>query len=494
MMQINRCTTPTPPPASTDRSIDVAVIGSGMAGLAAAMEAANSGAKHVVIFEKMSAAGGNSIMNVGQIACVGSTQQKMAGIQDSDELFRKDMLASGLDLNHPQLVSRLIRESKNTVDWTISELGVCYRDRLTQLGGHSVPRTLTTENASGSDIINPMLERGEAHPNIELILNTKLDSFILDENRRHVMGVRMRPSDEEENDKIQNISCSMGVVLAAGGFGADIEFRSIQNPSLNGNVKSTNQPGATADILKEAFKIGAMSVQLSRIQLGPWSSPDELGLGVAPFFCIGAGFPYGVIIDPETSERFVNELRNRYEQSMAIIKLGHPVICITDAEGAKHSLEKDQSKLKPAIVAHRTISDIAGAYGMDPKRLEETVDNYNKGVGRRVDSYGKPLRDDLRPIATPPFYTVRLWPKVHYCMGGLHINDQAQVMHVDGNPIEGLYAAGEITGGVHGADRLGSCGTLDDLTFGRIAGRSAVTFGLKDGWISRNFPGKRLPS
>ena len=468
------------PAPTDDRTIDVAIIGSGFAGLAAAIEAANSGAERVVIIEKMPAAGGNSVMNAGQIAAVGSSRQEAAGIHDSVELFMKDMLAAGLELNHPQLLETMIRDSNDTVEWTVSELGVNYRDRLTQLGGHSVPRTLSTINASGRDIINPMLDRVQAHPNIELVLNTRMDSFIMDENNQHVMGVRVKPTDEEEGDRVKNIFCNMGVVLAAGGFSADIKFRSIQNPSFDENVMSTNQAGATAEVIKEALKIGAMSVQLSRIQLGPWTSPDESGFGVAPFFCIGAGFPYGIIVDPETSKRFVNELGNRYERSMGIIKLGHPVLCITDAEGAQHSLKKDLSKLRPVVMEFKTVNDMAGAYGMDPITLKATIDNYNDGVERGQDSFGKPLRDDLGPISTPPFYTVRLWPKVHHCMGGLHINDQAQVMHVDGHPIEGLFAAGEIAGGVHGADRLGSCATLDCLTFGRIAGRSAASLGKSD--------------
>jgi flavocytochrome c len=296
MMSFKASITAEPP---KDRSIDVAVIGSGFAGLAAAIEAANAGAKRVVIFEKMTAPGGNSVMNAGQIASVGSLRQELTGIQDSVQLFMNDMLAAGLDLNHPRLAEAMIRESNDTVGWTVSELEVSYRERLTQLGGHSVPRTFSTENASGSDIINPMLLRVETHPNIELVLNTRMDSFIMDENSEHVKGIRVKPTDEEERDTIKNIYCNMGVILAAGGFSADVEFRSIQNPSFHEGIMSTNQPGATAEVLKEALKIGAMSVHLSRIQLGPWTSPDEAGFGVAPFFCMGAGFPYGVYHVPD---------------------------------------------------------------------------------------------------------------------------------------------------------------------------------------------------
>jgi succinate dehydrogenase/fumarate reductase flavoprotein subunit len=113
---------------------------------------------------------------------------------------------------------------------------------------------------------------------------------------------------------------------------------------------------------------------------------------------------------------------------------------------------------------------------MDPETLTSTIIQYNIGIGEGYDDFGKPLRDDLKPIVTAPFYAVRLWPKVHHTMGGLHIDTNANVnvnvMHIDNYPIEDLYAAGEVTGGVHGGDRLGSCATLDCLSFGRIAGHN----------------------
>ena len=307
-------------------------------------------------------------------------------------------------------------------------------------------------------------------PNVELNLNTAFSTFIMSEDGKEVEGIKVIQDNKE-----QEILCRRGVVLAAGGFSADVKFRSIQNPSFGEDVMSTNQPGATAEVLKETLKIGATPVQLSRIQLGPWTSPDEEGFGKAPFFCLGAGFPYGIIVDPSTSKRFVNELGNRYERSMAILKtVGHPVVCFTDADGAQHSLEKDLSKCEPAVMGYETIADLAKAYGMDPVLLQETIDDYNKGVEEGKDSFGKPLRDDLGPIVKPPFYATRLWPKVHHCMGGVHIDEEARVMHIDGHPIGGLFAAGEVAGGVHGGDRLGSCATLDCLSFGRIAGHSAA--------------------
>jgi len=217
-----------------------------------------------------------------------------------------------------------------------------------------------------------------------------------------------------------------------------------------------------------------MSVQLSRIQLGPWTSPDETGFGKAPFFCLGAGFPYGIIVNPATSKRFVNELGNRYERSMAILKkVGHPVVCITDSDGAQHSL-KPLNDLEPTVKSFDTINELAKEYGMDKGILQEAIVKYNEGVETKCGEFGKPFRDDLTGIINPPYYATRLWPKVHHTMGGLHINENAEVISIDAYPIGGLYAAGEVAGGVHGGDRLGSCATLDCIAFGRIAGRTAA--------------------
>jgi len=456
--------------APTVRSVDVAIVGSGFAGLAAAIEAANTCHGRVVVIEKMPTPGGNSVMNAGQVAVVGNKRQLAAGIEDNVQLMTHDMLKAGVDLNHPNLLHKLISTSNELVEWTEKEIGIQYRDRVTQLGGHSMPRTLSTLNASGRDIIDPMLKKIKTMPNVELLLDSSFRDLVMSNDGKGIEGITVVQDDGEID-----FLCSRGVVLATGGFSTDVKFRAIQNPAFGENIMTTNQPGATAEVLKAALKIGAMSVQLSRIQLGPWTSPDEEGFGKAPFFCLGAGFPYGIIVDPHTCKSFVNELPDRYTRSMAILKdVGHPVICLTDAVGAQHSLEKCLTKCEPAVKSYSTIADLAEAYGMKPTTLQITVDEYNAGVQQGKDTFGKTLRGDLLPMTKPPFYATRLWPKVHHTCGGVHIDEEARVMHIDGHPIGGLFGAGEFTGGVHGGDRLGSCATLDCLSFGRIAGRNAA--------------------
>jgi aspartate oxidase len=229
-------------------------------------------------------------MNAGQIAAVGSPNQEKAEIKDSVELMKQDMLDAGVNLNHPNLLEKMISQSWDTVKWTMTEFGIQYRDRLTQMGGHSVPRTLSTMNHCGRDIIDPMLAKVQAMPNVDLELNTKFVRFILEKNdesgQDEVTGIKV-----SRDGLTHDVICDKGVILASGGFSADIQFRKIQVPTFGESVMSTNQPGATAEVVKESLKISALPVQLSHIQLGPWTSPDETGFGLAPFFCIGAGFP-----------------------------------------------------------------------------------------------------------------------------------------------------------------------------------------------------------
>lgn len=465
-----------PLPEKWDEEADVVVIGSGFAGLAAAIEAKNAGAT-VKVLEKMELPGGNSIINGGQVAAAGSPEQAKEGIDDSVELMMQDMLRAGLYLNHPELARKVAEKSNEVVQWTINYLGVKYSDRLTHLGGHSVPRSYSTHNASGSAIVTQQLAKLK-ELGVEVETRRLLTRLIRDEDGR-VKGVEIRDGytpPDPNSGTIKYVKAKKAVVLATGGFGRDIRFRTVQDPRLNEEVDCTNHPGATAEGLLAALGVGATPVQLSWIQLGPWASPDEKGFGVGPYFAAGAAFPHGVMVDPATGKRFVNELADRKVRADAILKIGHPAIGIADAEGAKHSLFALDKLVEQGVVKKfDTLEDLAAAYNIPFDALKDTIDNYNSYVEKGEDEeFGKYLREDAKPLVTPPFYAIRLWPKVHHCMGGVQINTQAQVIGLDGQPITGLYAAGEVTGGVHGACRLGSCAVTDCLVFGRIAGQNAA--------------------
>ncbi|MEN6467983.1 MAG: flavocytochrome c [Smithella sp.] len=468
-------------PKKWDETYDVVVVGSGFAGLAAAYEAKKAGAS-VVVLEKMRTPGGNSIINGGVISAAGSPMEAKEGVKDSPELLLKDMLTAGLNLNHVELAKMVADNSNATVQWTMTELGVQYKDKLSQEGGHSVPRMYSTYNQSGSAIVTRQLVKLK-----ELGVAPKTQSFLTQLYRDvdgRVKGVQIREKyvfPNNDSGKIKNIKARKAVVLATGGFGNDIAFRTIQDPRLVAEFPSTNQPGATAEALREALRVGCTPVQLSWIQLGPWGSPDEKGMGLSPFFAQLCGAMYGLWVDTKTGKRFVNELADRKIRADAIIRVGNKCIAFTDAAGyafGQKAIAEAMPKLmeRGVVKKYETLEDMAAAHNCPVEPLKATVEKFNKGVlAGKDEEWGRYLQKNQKPLGPGPWYALRLTPKVHHTMGGINMNTKAQATDVmTDKPIPGLYAAGEVTGGVHGAVRLGSCATLDCLIFGRIAGQNAA--------------------
>jgi flavocytochrome c len=468
---------PLPQTAYEDsQNVDVIVAGTGFAGLAAAIEAHNAGAS-VAVIEKMKAPGGNSNISDGGIAAAGTPQQRAAGIVDSAELMYSDMLRAGLGLNHPELVRAVAEHSAEVVEWSREYLGVPYLDRIDQFGGHSVPRCFTAEGISGATIIRrqvAVLRR----LGVDIRLQTKLTSFVLD-NASRVVGVRVRTGYDSRDpaagtDRL--LRARRAVVLATGGFGADVAFRSAQDPRLTSAIDTTNVAFATAEALVGALRIGAMPVHLSHIQLAPWTSPDERGYGDGPRFADYILFQYGLVVSPATSRRIVNELADRKTVADAVLNTGVPCIGIADNQAVSQSGWSIERAIKKGVVkTFGTLEELAVFYGLSAGELESTVKRFNSGVEAGHDSeFGKPIIEGAQPLAQAPFYAMRLWPKVHHTMGGVRIDMNARALDLDGKPIAGLFAAGEVTGGIHGACRLGSCAITDCLVFGRIAGRGAA--------------------
>ncbi|MCF8068209.1 MAG: flavocytochrome c [Desulfobacterales bacterium] len=464
-----------PLPKKWDSEVDVLVIGSGFAGLAAGIEAAEAGAVTVII-DKMPVPGGNSIINGGLVSAAGSPKQDKEKINDSPDLMYKDMLKAGLGLNHQALARVVTEKSNEAVQWTIKHLGAQYKDRNLHLGGHSVPRSYYTTNSSGSGIVRPQLNKVK-DLGIPLKLNCYLEQVYRDEDGR-IKGVNVREGYKflkEGSGQSISIKVRRGVVVAAGGFANDVIYRKIQDPKVDDKVQCTNHQGATAECLKELLRLHANPVQLSWIQLGPWSCPLEKGMGIGYIFAINAAFPYGIMVSPKTGKRFINELADRKIRADAIINTGEWAVGIADQEGVKRTAKIDKMLERGIVKKFDTIEALAKEYKINVAEYKKTIFQYNSFVKSGKDTeWGKPFQSDCKPITTPPFYGMYLWPKAHHTMGGAQINTKAQVIDLNQNVIPGLYAAGEITGGVHGAVRLGSVAITDCLVFGRIAGKQVA--------------------
>jgi len=232
-----------------NETVDILILGSGFAGLAAAIEARRAGAK-VLVLEKMTSPGGNSIISDGSVAAAGSELQRRQGIDDTPELMFNDMLRAGLGLNHPGLARLVAESSAAAVQWTIDDLGVRYQGRVLQFGGHSVPRTYATPGLSGAALFKPLLERTRTL-GVEIRTRASVERLVRSSNGS-VLGVRVREGysfPDTTSGHPSMLRAARAVVVATGGFASDVRFRMAQDPRLTHDVASTNRHSATAEML-----------------------------------------------------------------------------------------------------------------------------------------------------------------------------------------------------------------------------------------------------
>ncbi len=467
-------------PSKWDKTVDFLIVGTGFAGLAAAIEGHEQGIKNILVIDKMPTYGGNSIINGGAVAAAGTEMQKAAGIKDSPDLLFKDIMKAGGGLAHPQLARHIADSSVENFGW-LKKVGVQFK-AVTFHGGHSVPRSHAVTNNSGSGFINPMYKKCQEY-GVPVQLRTIVDELVVDPKTGAVLGAKVRENyrfGREKSGKVAYYRATKGVLLAAGGFSQNVKMRMNHDPRLNEKFGSTNHPGATGEALQAAQMIGANTIQMDWIQLGPWTSPDEKGFGVAPLF-VEPAVGYGLMIDPATGKRFIQETGNRKVRADAIVAIGHPTLIYIGVKNAENKIigknmtpELFDRAIKSGVVKKvANLKELADTYKVPYEQLKKTNETFDGYIKAQKDpDFNCMMFKDAVPNGDGPFYVCRLWPRVHHCMGGLVINDKAQVENARGNVIPGLYAAGEITGGVHGMVRLGTVAVADCIIFGRTAART----------------------
>lgn len=465
-------------PKKWDETWDVIVVGSGFAGWAAAAEASLAGAK-VVLLEKMPTYGGNSYINGGIMNSWDDKfhyRQKLNLGDDSPALHTQDTLKGGDFFNTPELVKVMTEGATDALNWMIDEGGATIRPVVVRGGGHSAYRCHAS--GSGSVYVNA-LKRIAEKKGAKIRLNTAVTwIWRADADPKSpVLGVEVKAGR-----KVSNIKVNKGLVIASGGYGRDIKMRGDHYPFLaSKDWNCTNHPGATGEMLRFAQAVGADALQLNFIQLYPFAEPETGILDVPalyPFNGPGAGIVYVT----KQGKRFISELARRDHVSFAQIALGpqaKPTYSIFSDEmvvkmgGTREELEAGLKKKR--FVAADSIAELAGKIGLPQGALVDTIEKHNKSLAEGKDlEFNKPITKAMLPMTKGPFYAVGQWPAIHHTMGGLRINEKAQVIDIFGEVIPKLYAAGEVTGGVHGSNRLGGNATSDAVVFGRMAGKNTV--------------------
>ena len=488
---------------------DVVVVGAGGAGMTAAITAAAEG-KSVVILESQSMVGGNSVratggMNAGKtvyqdenefgesagvektlktaaekyadnetITALAKTvseqwaayQANPTGYFDSVELMELDTMIGGKGINDPELVETLCANSADAIDW-LDEHGITLHN-VSSFGGASVKRIHRPVNAEGKTVsvgsyMIPLLQENCEKAGVKMMLDTTATEILTDANGAAV-GVKATGASGETvtvNAK--------AVVLATGGFGANLDMVVKYKPELKGFM-TTNAPGIQGQGIEMAQAIGAATVDMDQIQIHPTVEANTAAL-------ITEGLRGdGAVLINEEGQRFIDEVGTRDVVSAAeIAQTGSYSWLVVDQAMADASSVIQGYIKKGYTVTGATYEELGKAMGVDAAAFAETMEKWNGYVEAKNDpDFGR--TGFANPLNTAPYYAVKVTAGVHHTMGGLKINANTEVLNEKGEVIPGLFAAGEVTGGVHGANRLGGNAVADFTVFGRIAGAAASDY------------------
>ena len=445
----------------SEKQYDVIIVGAGGAGLSAAVMAAREGAS-VAVLEKMSEPGGNTVRATAMYNCVDDKLQHPLGIYDSEEDFYNETYNGGYQKAKPELV-RILTSQADEGKLFLEELGLQFDTVIDNCLGGKIARGHYSLAHNGTDYVQ-VLWQACNDLGVDFYLNTKANELIMAQDS--VIGVEAYRKGETIEFYANN-----GVVLASGGFGQNVEMRMYYNRNLTGELLCSNAPGATGDGIIMASKIGASLINMEYIELYPMGDSYDGGLRNSIPNVINKG-----ILVNQQGQRFVREDGARDVLSQAILdQKGSYAYSIVDDDF--EIFADDRSYLEGLVLMGyvekaNSIDELAQLIDIDADILINTIDQYNQSVALQSDCLGRETL--INAIDKPPFYANMKKPTIHHTLGGFEINEMAQVLNQDKQPINGLFAAGEVTGGIHGANRLGGNSFPDMIVFGRIAGKNAA--------------------
>ena len=488
---------------------DIVVVGAGGAGMTAAISAAKEG-KSVVIVESQSMVGGNSVRATGGLNATHTPAQdenefnEAAGVEktlataaesyadnetitalaatvaeqwaeyqanpvgyfDSVELMELDTMIGGKGVNNPELVEVLCSNSADAIEW-LASIGIDMPS-VSSFGGASVKRIHRPLNDEGKVVsvgsyMIPLLEKNCEEAGVEILFNTTANEILTDDN-----GAAVGIVATGKNGETVTVNAK-AVVLATGGFGANLEKVVEYKPDLAGFM-TTNAAGAQGQGIDMAVAIGAGTVDMDQIQIHPTVEANTAALITEGLRGDGA-----ILVNAE-GNRFTDEVGTRDVVSAAeIAQTGSYSWLIID-QAMVDASSVIQGYIKNGYtVTGETYEALAEAMGVDATAFAATMEKWNACVEAGKDEeFGR--TSFANPLNTAPYYAIKVTAGVHHTMGGLTINANTEVLAEDGSVIPGLYAAGEVTGGVHGANRLGGNAVADFTVFGRIAGQQASAY------------------
>lgn len=441
---------------------DVVVIGGGGAGLAAAVSAARQGAS-VAVLEKADSLGGNTIRATAMYNCVDDQLQHPLQIMDSEQLFFEETFNGGHQKAKPELVRILTSQADEGLAF-LQELGLEIDTVIDNCLGGEHARGHYSKAHNGTDFIQ-VLSDACVREQVDFYLNIRAEALIQEGSA--VIGVQA----VQQRQPIQ-FQARQGVILATGGFGYNMEMRMQYDQSLTGDLLCSNTPGTVGDGLVMAQAIGASLIDMEYIELYPMADIYDGGLHNS----IPNAINHGILVNTE-GDRFIREDAGRDELAQAIRAQDHGfVYSVTDDDFS--SLQEDRDFLEGLVLMGQvvkadTLEDLARQLELDFSVLEAAVNDYNRSVEQQRDPRFQ-RRTLINKIDHPPFYATAKTVTVHHTLGGVEINEHAQVLDQKTQPIPRLYAAGKVTGGIHGANRLGGNSFPDCIVFGRIAGTEAA--------------------
>lgn len=435
--------------------------------MTAAIQAVQDGATDVIVLEKMPITGGNTTRSTGGLNACATEYQAADGIEDSVELFVEDTMKGGKELNDKELVTVMAENSAAAVDW-VNEIGGDL-SVVGMFGGASVKRIhRPTDTSAVGPMLVKTLNAKMAELNIPVLLETTATQILVDD-KGAVSGVVATDKDGKE----MTIDCT-AVILAAGGFGANAKMVEEYKPDLAG-FGTTNHAGATGDGIAMAKELGVAFVDMDQVQTHPTVNPETQTM-----YTEGVRGNGAILVNKE-GKRFVNELETRDVVSAAILEQTDGECYMVFDQAVRDSLSAIESYIKAGIVTEaETPEELGEAVGIDGAALAETLSIYAgyQESGSDAD-FGRESMEV--PLTEPKYYAALCAPAIHHTMGGVKVNTNCEVLKEDGTAVPGLFAAGEITGGVHGANRLGGNAVTDIVVFGRIAGTAAEKYVVDNG-------------